>query len=119
MNDMEQKRQYYRLKYPRRARPSVRFSDERFHVTEVSEGGIRVVMNNFTSVYKGLSLAGILDLHCDNQVAIEGAVLRIDGGEVVLKLKKGPTFKHMVQEQRHIKNTYPTYFERLKTIEAA
>ncbi|CAK4068257.1 MULTISPECIES: PilZ domain-containing protein [Vibrio] len=114
MSDMEQKRKFYRLKYPKRGRPSVRFSQELYHVTEVSEGGIRVLMHNLSSLYKGLTMKGVLSLHNDCEVSIEGAVLRFDNDEVIVQLKKGPSFKNMVEEQRHIKNVFPRHFERLK-----
>ncbi|MEL7292894.1 MAG: PilZ domain-containing protein [Pseudomonadota bacterium] len=114
MSDFEQKRKYYRLKYPKRARPYVKFGDEMFQVTEVSEGGIRMVLNSFTSMYKGLTIKGVLNLHGDNPVAIEGAVLRFDNDEVIIQLRKGPTFKIMVDEQRHIRQKYPSFFARLR-----
>ncbi|MCZ4294048.1 PilZ domain-containing protein [Vibrio sinaloensis] len=114
MKDFDQKRKYYRLKYPKRARPFVKFADEMFQVTEVSEGGIRMVMNNFTSMYKGLVVKGVLNLHDENSVDIEGAVLRFDNDEVIIQLRVGPTFKIMVDEQRHIKNKYPVFFARLR-----
>lgn len=110
MNDLEQKREFYRLKYPRNARPCVRLYDQTFYVTELSEGGLRVVMNMFTDWYKGLLMSGTLELHCKEQIEVKGAVLRFDNGEVVLKLKQGPTFKNMVEEQRHIRQEYPAHF---------
>lgn len=115
MNDEVQKRKYYRLRYPRRAMPVVRIQDELFHVSEVSEKGIRVIMNNFTTLYKGLSLSGTLNLGLDCSVPIEGAILRFENNEVILQLYKGPSFKHMVEQQRHIRNKYPAYFARLRT----
>ena len=115
MNDAVQKRKYYRLRYPRRAMPIVRIHDELFHVTEVSEKGIRVMMNNLTSLYKGLSLSGTLSLGVDCTVLIEGAILRFEDNEVILLLYKGPSFKHMVEQQRHIRNKYPAYFARLRS----
>ncbi|WP_260261809.1 PilZ domain-containing protein [Vibrio intestinalis] len=119
MNDLEQKRKYYRLRYPRRAMPIVRFHDELFHVSEVSEKGIRIVMNNLTTLYKGLSLSGTLSLNPDCKIPVEGSILRFDKNEVILYLNKGPSFKHMVQEQRHIRNKYPAYFARLRANAAA
>ncbi|MCG9599170.1 PilZ domain-containing protein [Vibrio sp. Isolate25] len=115
MSDFEQKRKFYRLKYPRRARPSVRISNELFHVTEVSEGGIRVVKNTFTNWYKGLAMSGTIHLHNNKQVTFEGNVLRFDQNEVIVKLRKGPSFKNMVEEQRHIRQKYPAYFSRPTT----
>ena len=90
----------------------MRISNELFYVTEVSEGGIRVVKNTFTDWYKGLAMSGTLNLHNNKQVTFEGAVLRFDQNEAIVKLKKGPTFKNMVEEQRHIRQKYPTYFSR-------
>lgn len=114
MGSLEQKRQFYRLKYPKRGRPSVRFSQEMFSVTEVSEGGIRLLINNFTNLYEGFCVKGVLSLHNDCEVPIEGAILRFDDNEVIVKLNKGPSFKDMVDEQRHIRNVFPRHFERLK-----
>ncbi|EED27024.1 protein chain release factor A [Vibrio sp. 16] len=59
-------------------------------------------------------MKGVLSLHNDCEVSIEGAVLRFDNDEVIVQLKKGPSFKNMVEEQRHIKNVFPRHFERLK-----
>lgn len=115
MNSVEQKRKYYRLKYPKRARPFVRFGNEMFQVTEVSEGGIRMVTNPLTEMYKGLSVKGILNLNEDDVIEIEGAVLRFDNEEVIIQLKKGPTFKIMVDQQRYIRTKFPAFFEKLRS----
>ncbi|MGY3570013.1 PilZ domain-containing protein [Vibrio sp. SCSIO 43135] len=109
-----QKRQYYRLKYPKRARPVVRVQGDLYHVSEVSEKGIRVVVNQSSSFHQGFQLRGILDLHDESQVQIEGAILRLDNNEIIVQLTRGPSFKDMVQEQRHIRNKYPTYFAKLR-----
>lgn len=118
MNGFVQKRQFYRLRYPKRARPFVRFGEELFQVTEVSEGGIRMMASNFTSMYKGLQVKGLLNLNEKNGVEIEGAVLRFEKDEVIIQLRKGPTFKIMVDEQRKIRNKYPVFFARLKNATA-
>ncbi|MEF1289652.1 PilZ domain-containing protein [Vibrio sp. M260118] len=114
MSSYIQKRQYYRLRYPKRARPFVRLGDDLFQVTEVSEGGIRMVVSNPGTLYKGLTIKGVLNLNDDNLVEIEGAVLRFDRDEVIVKLRKGPTFKIMVDEQRNIRNKYPIFFAKLR-----
>ncbi|WP_117234805.1 PilZ domain-containing protein [Vibrio maerlii] len=114
MHAHEQKRQYYRLKYPRQARPVVRFADELFHVSEVSEKGIRVVMNRLTALYKGLSMKGTINFHDETNIDVEGAVLRLEDEEFVVYLNQGLTFKQMVEEQRHVRQNYPSFFARLR-----
>lgn len=115
MVDFEQKRKYYRLRYPKRAMPSIRFEENLYQVTEVSEKGIRIMMKNLVSLYKGLSMTGTLNLHDEREVKVKGSILRFDKEEVIVILDKGPSFKHMVEEQRHIRNKYPSYFARLRT----
>jgi len=109
-----QKRQYYRLKYPKRARPVIRIQDELFHVSEVSEKGVRLMIRNISAFYRGLSMAGTLSLHDESKINVSGSVLRFDGDEVILKLTKGPSFKNMVAEQRHIRQKYPSFFASLR-----
>ncbi|MGF1696187.1 PilZ domain-containing protein [Vibrio kyushuensis] len=112
--DSIQKRQYYRLKYPKRAMPVMRIQDELYRVSEVSEKGIRFVIDKPDSIHHGLDMSGVLNLHDDSQISIQGAVLRLDKNEVIILLSKGPSFKDMVQEQRHIRQKYPTYFAKMR-----
>ncbi|MCU8558469.1 PilZ domain-containing protein [Vibrio vulnificus] len=79
-NHDDQKRKYYRLKYPVKALPRVRINGDVYHVNEVSEGRI----------------------------------LRFDQDEVVLKLSKGPSFKHMAAEQRYLLQHFPTHIHMLR-----
>ncbi|WGV99266.1 PilZ domain-containing protein [Vibrio sp. YMD68] len=114
----EQKRQYYRLKYPKRARPIIRIHERLFHVSEVSEKGIRFVIDDPLAVHHGLDLSGVLNLHDDSEIRIEGEVLRLDKNEVIILLSKGPSFKDMVREQRHIRQKYPVHFAKLRACTA-
>jgi len=111
--DEIQRRQYYRLKYPKRARPVMRIEDHQFHVCESSEKGLRVVMNNITNLYRGLRLSGTVRLNGNQEVEIEGSILRFDDNEVIVKLDKGLSFRDMVSEQRHIRQKYPSFFASL------
>ncbi|OLQ93806.1 peptide chain release factor A [Vibrio ponticus] len=115
MNDYVQKRRYYRLKYPRRAMPVVSIDEQLFHVSEISEKGIRIIMNNLASLYRGLTLTGTLSLGIENQIKVKGQILRFDDNEVILELHQGPSFKDMVEQQRHIRNNYPKHFAKLRS----
>lgn len=105
-----QRRQYYRLKYPKKARPVMLVEDQLFQVCETSEKGLRVIMSNIASLYRGLRLSGTVRLHSNQEVDIEGSILRFDNDEVVVQLDKGLSFRDMVSEQRHIRQRYPSFF---------
>ena len=113
--DFVQKRQYYRLKYPKRARPTVKIDDQLFHVCEISEQGIRISMPRVTTLYCGLSMSGTVQLRSNNTVKIAGQVLRFQQDEVVVQLSNGPAFKHMVEEQRYIRQRYPSLASSLRS----
>lgn len=108
--DGAQRRQYYRLKYPKKARPLMCIEDWFFQVSESSEKGIRLLMNNLAHLYYGFKLSGTVRLHDDHEVQVEGSILRFDQDEVIVKLEKGLSFRDMVAEQRHIRKKYPTFF---------
>ncbi|BCL73489.1 conserved hypothetical protein [Vibrio nigripulchritudo MADA3029] len=117
--DFEQKRKYYRLRYPKQERPVLRVKDQYYHICEVSEKGIRVLMANVASLYRGLSMAGTLRLNANTHIPVEGSLLRFDKNEVIFQLSKGPSLKNMVEEQRHIRKKYPTFFAKQRPIAAA
>jgi hypothetical protein len=114
----EQKREYYRLKYPKRARPTMRIEDQLFHVCESSEKGLRLLIQNVASLHRGFKMSGTINLHGDRNIAIEGSVLRVEEHEVVVKLEKGISFKEMVEEQRHIRQKFPNFFSSNRTYAA-
>ncbi len=104
-----QKRKYYRLEVPKKARPVMRIKDELFSC-QWSVWGVRLMMRNIIPVYRGFSMAGSLRLHDNNTIDISGAVLRQEGDEVIVQLLQGPSFKDMVSEQRHIRQKVPGVF---------
>lgn len=108
--DGAQRRQYYRLKYPKKARPLMCIEDQFFQVSESSEKGIRILMNNLAHLYYGFKLSGKVRLHDNHEVEVEGSILRFDEDEVVVQLNKGLSFRDMVAEQRHIRQKYPAFF---------
>jgi c-di-GMP-binding flagellar brake protein YcgR len=105
-----QRRQYYRLKYPKKARPVMSVENQQFQICESSERGLRILMNNIANLYSGLRLSGTVRLHSDQEISIEGSILRFDNDEVIVKLDKGLSFRDMVSEQRHIRQKYPSFF---------
>lgn len=55
-NHDDQKRKYYRLKYPVKALPRVRINGDVYHVNEVSEGGLRVTLSSIHQFHQGLMI---------------------------------------------------------------
>ncbi len=107
-----QRREFFRLCYPKRAMPDIRLAGYRFHVSEVSERGLRVLMEGGANFVRGMNLSGTLNLHQGRQLWIKGQVLRVEKQEMVLKLTEGLTFKDMVEEQRYMRQNYPSLYSQ-------
>jgi len=112
--EREQRRQYFRLRYPKNARPILRVEHFMFYITESSEKGVKVIIGHHTSLYCGLHISATISLH-GIDIDIEGMILRFDKNEVVIALSKGLSFKNMVSEQRYISQHFPHFFSSHKS----
>lgn len=114
--DGVQQRQFFRLRYPKNARPVIHIQDRTFFVSESSEQGLRVLMGHIASLYCGLKMSATVSLHDHSNVNIEGFILRFaDNDEVVIKLVKGLSFKNMVAEQRYVRQKFPNFMMKQRS----
>lgn len=109
-----QRRQFFRLRYPKNERPRARIQDRDFRVCEISEQGTRILFTNSHPVSAGVLIRGTIHFHDGEQIEIEGRVLRMDGQELVAKLTKGPDLKRMTAEQIYLRKKYPGMFSKTK-----
>ena len=111
-DDEPQRRAHFRLRYPHDARPLLLVVEQEFFVSEISEGGMRVV---FQAADEALSLpekiTGQLRLGAA-LIHIDGQPLRRDGDEWVLALSEPIAFPLIMAEQRRLIQKYPALFER-------
>ncbi len=105
----EQQRQYFRLRYPLAAQPTLRVGGLTFAVTELSEGGMRLIVGPAGRIAPTWDVRGELRLATGSTVAVEGSVLRIDESHVIVKLDRGPSYKDMLAEQRYVAQRYPDW----------
>jgi hypothetical protein len=105
----EQQRQYFRLRYPLAAQPTLRVGGQTFAVTELSEGGMRIIAGPAGRIAPEWNVRGELRLATGDTVPVEGSVLRIDDAHVVVKLDRGPSYKDMLAEQRYVAQRYPDW----------
>ncbi|WED20649.1 PilZ domain-containing protein [Vibrio sp. JC009] len=111
----EQKRQFYRLRYPDHDRPIISIMDEEFYVCEISEQGMRIVFVSDTPVEVGVIISGLVTFYDDKSVEVQGTILRQHESEVAVKLiDDGISFRRMTQEQMHLRQKYPGMYGRKK-----
>jgi hypothetical protein len=102
-----ERRRYYRLYYPFGIRPVLTTYACSYHVTEISEGGIRFIVRRRTTYERGDRIKAAIAFKDGECLEVIGTVLRVEDNEVVVQLTKGITFKRMVEEQKLILKSYP------------
>jgi hypothetical protein len=98
--DYAEKRQFFRLRYPAKARPSLRVGESTFPVTELSERGMRIYCDRRWLL--GSNIIGVLQLTSAEKLSVTGRVCRSDGNELVICELNGISFCHMMEEQRRL-----------------
>lgn len=107
-----QRRAYFRLHYPQTERPSLLTEGANYPVSEISEGGLRLVaLDASQELEQQRHLVGILQLS-GQSVAVEGRVLRRQHDEVVVVLSDGVPLPLVMSEQRRLIRKYPALFGR-------
>ncbi|WP_143169195.1 PilZ domain-containing protein [Vibrio quintilis] len=82
-----------------------------FRVSEISEGGIRVLMGE-SAITAQRTISGYIELHTAGKIFVKGKVLRQEKKEMVFALTEGPTFKDMLEEQRFLRQNHPALFPK-------
>lgn len=106
-------RTFYRLRYPSGAGPSIRIDGLAYAVTELSESGVRILLEPDSSVRVNDRLIGHVTFFDQETEVIEGEIARIerngvDQVEAILHLSKGVSLKRMLSEQVRIRSEYLT-----------
>jgi len=108
MSNDEDRRKYFRVRYPNNATPLLVTGDRTYAVTELSEGGMRVLGMD-ESVPIGTPVAGRLELLSGEHFEVESQIGRRDEEECILIHLTGITFASVMREQQHIVREFPDF----------
>ncbi len=108
MSNEEDRRKYFRVRYPNIAHPLLVLRDKALAVTELSEGGMRVLEMD-PNIPKGTPVTGRLELLHGEQFEVEAQVGRWEAEECVLVYLSGITFASVMREQQHLVQEFPDF----------
>lgn len=109
-NTPDQRRQFFRLRYPKNERPRAKIMGRDFLICEISEQGVRILFTNSHPVSRGVPIGGTITFSDGEEIEIEGSTLRLDGNELIAQLTKGPDLKRINKEQIRLRKKYPGLF---------
>jgi hypothetical protein len=108
-----QKRQFFRLPYPRTAQPSLRSDDgSSYKVLEVSEKGLVLELCSGEPFKVGDAVCGKILFHDNQSEYIEGLVYRLDSRGAVVTLNNNISFRNIMREQSYIRSHFPLFFRQ-------
>lgn len=104
-------RAHYRLAYPALERPQLLLDDTEVEVVCCSEGGLRFRAPDGPVPEPGTRVQGTLHFRFGGTEEVEGAVVRVQDGEVAVQLtERGVPFSRIWEEQRWLRGRYPDRF---------
>jgi hypothetical protein len=99
----DNKREHYRILYPIRCRPVLRFAGMKFEIIDISE--------NTEDFRAGQELQGTVMFNDGKSMDLKGNILRIYKKTAIVCLSVYIPFSHIVREQRFLKTQYPDHLE--------
>ena len=107
----ENKREFYRVRYPTGERPLLKLQGHVYEVIEISEKGVKFFCKQ-PWVYKtGLEVQFAINFRDNELLKLEGQILRADGNALIIALSEAVPMGRIVQEQRYIRAKYPDFFK--------
>lgn len=102
-----QRRQYFRLEYPRTCRPALVLADKTYAVTNLSEGGIKFQADDTSPFGPGQPVEMILRFTDGEGFSLAGEIQRIEKGAVCIRLSEPIPLKKIRSEEIHLIKNYP------------
>jgi hypothetical protein len=104
----EHDRAFYRLQYPPQAAPTFVSDGVSHRVVDIGEGGFRYATSNQAVPLAGAKLIGVLRFENEDDVEVDGTVVRFQSGEVAVHCGAHPIPLGLVlREQRRLRQRFP------------
>jgi hypothetical protein len=111
--DQKQVRQYYRIPYPEKAKPTLTTEDGiLYHIHEIAENSLVLEQNEKSPLKVDDQICGLVTFHNEGKNSVEGKVLRLNKRGAVVILSKGITQRNVLQEQTYLSRNFPLFFRR-------
>lgn len=98
----DNRREYFRLRYPEADRPRLLLGHLTAFVAELSETGLRVV-GDHEKLWVGSELAGRVLFADGTVIGVNATILRREADETILKLRTAVPFRRLMIEQRRVR----------------
>lgn len=113
-------REFFRIHYPWEERPRFVLHSSICEVIDCSERGLRFRLPPPSAPPVGAELSGRLRLRRGQEVAVQGVVVRVEEGEVALRLlEPGVSFYLILKEQIHLRRRRREREEELSDVSEA
>ncbi len=97
------KRNFYRVLYPERERPSFVSDDKvEYCVLDISEKGMRLLKNEKAPLEISSTLKGSVVLHSSGSVNVIGKIIRDTEDSLAVLLRVGIPFSLIINEQQYL-----------------
>lgn len=102
-------REFHRIRFPISERPTFVREGKSFDVIDVSVRGLRYASPGQPPPNPHDSITGILHFRRGARIKIDGTVVRVQNGQIALRLNQEIPFAVLLAEQRYLHSRYPMW----------
>jgi hypothetical protein len=99
------RREFYRVEYPIRLRPTIVLAGRTHRVLDLSETGLRYLLGGAEPPHEGVEVEGEVCFDDGERCTIRGVRLRLEGETCALQLVVGMPLARVIAEQRLLRRT--------------
>ena len=104
-----ERREFFRIFYPIRARPRLTIRESSYDVLDICERGIRFLHPAADSLKSDEVVRASVSFRDGETLEVEGRILRLQGHNVVLRLQTFIPIARIMKEQRYLMSRFLCY----------
>ena len=95
-------RRHFRIHYPSYERPIFTFKDKIFYITDLSESGMNLVVDEDFTLVESQKISGSIDFNGRGQADVKGIIRRVQGKKIAVEFRVGVPLNMIMVEQRFL-----------------
>jgi len=108
-HEAKDRREFFRIKYPRSERRYVNINGRNFRVLDLSSGGVKLYGEDVSEFKVGQIIDAETSLHDETTLYLFGKIIRIENNEMAVRLSTPIPGDKIINEQRYLINNYTGY----------
>ena len=101
-DEVDNNRRHFRIQYSSSERPVFIYKDKEFEITDISESGMNLVVDEEFTLVENQKVRGKIDFNGRNETEVKGIIRRIIDKQLAVEFIVGVPLNMIMTEQRYL-----------------